>query len=126
MRSPRMYRRIAFPLGVVVIAAVLPRLFAADAETVADEQTLKAANIKVDAPALLDYLKKQPKPVKGASDVVPLAALRQVGRMKPAGAVEAIFAYLPNAASELAADEARATLGHVAFSDGKLDPTIVA
>jgi HEAT repeat protein len=121
-----MYRRILVPLGVVVLFAALPRVFAADTETAADEQTLKAANIKVEGPALLDYLKKQPKPAKGAADAVPLAALRQVGRLKPAGSAEAILAYLPNAASDIAADEARATLARVALPHGKLDASIVA
>src|SRR5262245_29639836 len=125
MRIPRMYRRIIVPLGLVMVLA-LPRLAAADAESEADEQTLKGAAVKNEGPALLDYLKKQPKPAKGAPDTVPMAVLRQVGRLKPAGSAEAIIAYLPNAASEAAGEEARAALARVAFPDGKLDKTITA
>ena len=121
-----MYRRIIVPVCLVVLVLALPRGYAADAETAADEQTLKTANVKVEGPALLDYLKKQPKPAKGAPDAVPTAALRQVERIKPAGAAEAILAYLPNAASDVAAEEARAALARVALTDGKLDKAIVA
>lgn len=119
-----MYRRTLLSLAAV-FALALPRLLAADAETTADEQTLKAANIKVEGPALLEYLKAQKKPPKGAPDAVPLAALRQVGRMKPAGAAEALFAYLPNAASDAAAEETRGTLARVAISKGKIDKVVL-
>lgn len=120
-----MYRRIMVPVCFVLLAT-FSRGFAADTETAADEQTLKGANLKVEGPVLLDYLKKQTKPAKAAPDGVALAALRQVARLKPAGSAEIILGYLPNVPSEAAAEEARNTLARVALPEGKLDKAVVA
>ncbi len=53
---------------------------------------------------------------------LPVAALRLLAMRKPAGAVEALLAYLPNAEQDARTEEVRHALGRLALKDGKLDP----
>jgi HEAT repeat protein len=55
---------------------------------------------------------------------LPLAALRLLAVRKPAGAVEALLAYLPFADDDERADEVRKTLLVLARRDGNLDATL--
>jgi HEAT repeat protein len=58
-------------------------------------------------------------------EVLPAAA-RLIAQRKPAGAVEALLAYLPFADNEQVADEVRTTLSGLAVRDGKADQALVA
>ena len=53
------------------------------------------------------------------------AAVRQVGRLKPPGAVGVLLAYLPYADNEEVADEVRNALTNLAVHDGKTDRALV-
>jgi hypothetical protein len=54
------------------------------------------------------------------------AALRVLAKRKPAGAVEAVLAYLPFADNDASADEARTVLTQLAVAGGKADPVLLA
>ena len=55
---------------------------------------------------------------------LPIAALRLLAVRKPAGAVEALLAYLPYAEDEIREDEVRQSLIVLARRDGQLDPAL--
>jgi hypothetical protein len=57
---------------------------------------------------------------------VPAAALRVLATRKPAGAVEAVLAFLPFAENDQTAEEARTLLGRLAVTNGKADRHLVA
>jgi PQQ-like domain len=63
---------------------------------------------------------------KDVSFEVPAAASRLLARHKPPGAVETMLAYLPFADNEQVADEARALLAHLAMTEGKPHPALIA
>jgi hypothetical protein len=65
---------------------------------------------------------------KGADNALRItaAAVRLLARRKPAGAVEALFAYLPSAEDESIAEEVRLAVEALAMRDGKIDPVLVA
>jgi PQQ-like domain len=81
----------------------------------ADLETLRRAE------RCLDTIRDQ-----DVSPSVPAAALRVLAVRKPAGAVEAVLAFLPFAENDAAADEARALLVRMARARGKADPLLVA
>jgi HEAT repeat protein len=56
---------------------------------------------------------------------VPAAALRLLAVRKPAGAVEALLAYLPHAEDETRAEEVAKSLSVLARRDGELNPALV-
>jgi hypothetical protein len=62
----------------------------------------------------------------GAGAAVPAAAARQLARRRPAGATEALLAYLPYADNQLVEDEVRAALAALAVRDGRPDTDLVA
>jgi hypothetical protein len=62
----------------------------------------------------------------GAGSATDMAALRLLAARKPAGAAEALLAYLPFAANHLAADEVKTALAAVAVRDGKPDKALLA
>src|SRR5262249_3454005 len=55
----------------------------------------------------------------------PLVAARLMALRKPAGATEALLAYLPFAEDEGVANEVQTALMAVGFPDGKADPVVV-
>lgn len=61
---------------------------------------------------------------QGTVASLPIAVVRLVGKKKPAGAAEALLAYLPVAEHEGVAQEARNALTAVAVRDGELDPAV--
>jgi hypothetical protein len=63
---------------------------------------------------------------EGATAAVVGAAVRELARRKPAGAVEGLLAYLPAAEDDQVAEEVRAALAALAARDGKPDPALVA
>jgi hypothetical protein len=62
----------------------------------------------------------------GAGSATDMAALRLLAARKPAGAAEALLAYLPFAANHLAADEVKTALAAVAVREGKPDKALLA
>jgi HEAT repeat protein/outer membrane protein assembly factor BamB len=70
------------------------------------------------AAGLIERIEREP------SQQLPLAVLRLLAVRKPAGAVEALLAYLPDAAEEERSEEVRQALGRLALRDGKLDPNL--
>src|SRR5262249_3895558 len=56
---------------------------------------------------------------------IPAAAARLLAVRKPAGAAEALLAYLPFADDQAVADEVARSLWIIAFPDGKADPPIL-
>ncbi|MGH7173001.1 MAG: HEAT repeat domain-containing protein [Gemmataceae bacterium] len=63
--------------------------------------------------------------IENGPDVrLPLTALRLLAMRKPAGAVEALLAYLPFAEDEVREDEVRKSLVFLARRDGKLDAAL--
>jgi len=63
--------------------------------------------------------------IENGPDVrLPMAALRLLAVRKPAGAVEALLAYLPYAEDELREEEVRKSLIVLARRDGKLNPAL--
>ncbi|HEY7156439.1 MAG TPA: HEAT repeat domain-containing protein [Gemmataceae bacterium] len=56
---------------------------------------------------------------------LPIAALRLLALRKPAGAVEALLAYVPYAEDEARSEEVRRSLTVLALRDGKADPALV-
>src|SRR5262245_2432374 len=56
---------------------------------------------------------------------ISVVAIRLVGLRKPAGAAEALLAYMPSAEDELVAGEVQAALNAVAVQNGKPDPALV-
>jgi hypothetical protein len=63
---------------------------------------------------------------RGDSAAAPAAAVRLIGRRKPAGAAAVLLGYLPFADNEAVAEELRGALAAVAVRDGKPDPGVVA
>jgi outer membrane protein assembly factor BamB len=61
----------------------------------------------------------------GTPAAVVSAAARLLARRKPAGAAEALLAYLPRAAGEASEEDVRAALAAVAVRDGKAEPALV-
>jgi HEAT repeat protein len=55
---------------------------------------------------------------------LPVAALRLLAVRKPAGAVEALLAYLPNAEEEARTEEVREALARLALREGEPDPAL--
>src|SRR5262245_20279054 len=62
----------------------------------------------------------------GAGSATDMAAVRLVAARKPAGAAEALLAYLPFAANHLAAEEVKTALAAVAVRDGQPDKAVIA
>lgn len=62
---------------------------------------------------------------KGPDPAVTVAAIRLLAMRKPAGATEALLAYLPSAPEAMVAQEVRAALAAVALRDGKPDPALL-
>jgi HEAT repeat protein len=60
----------------------------------------------------------------GADMDLPIAALRLLAVRKPAGAVEALLAYLPFAEDEVREEEVRKALAVLALREGKVDPAL--
>ncbi len=67
----------------------------------------------------LDQIGKAPDPT------VPGAVVRILGRRRPAGAAEALLAYLPGAPDQAVAQEVRRALRVLAYHDGQADPALV-
>jgi HEAT repeat protein len=175
---------LAVPLGVAGVPA-----FSADAPVAAsDEQALKAAGLKADGNALLEFFKKRTagkadkeqvatlikalaekdatlrdkatgelvsigepavpalrqaaneldnaeaaalarkclQNIEGASGAaLSGSAVRAIAGLKPAGAVEALVAFLPTSEDDQVADEVASALIGIAVKDGKADPAIV-
>ncbi len=63
---------------------------------------------------------------KDHNTALPAAAARLVAARKPAGAAEALLAYLPFADADLVADEVQATLAALALREGKPDKALLA
>jgi HEAT repeat protein len=61
----------------------------------------------------------------GEARGLPTAALRLLALRRPAGAVEAVLAYLPHADSDTSTTEALAALAALALRDGKPEPALV-
>lgn len=65
------------------------------------------------------------KQIKGETDAeVTTAVIRLIGLRRPAGAAEVLLGFLPAAADEALAREARFALAAVAVADGKPDPVL--
>jgi hypothetical protein len=62
----------------------------------------------------------------GAGLAVDAAVLRMIARSKPAGAAEAILAYLPSCGNHLVVQEAQMTLTEIAVRDGRPDKSLQA
>lgn len=62
----------------------------------------------------------------GAGSATDMAAVRLVAAKKPAGAAEALLAYLPFAANHLASEEVKTALAAVALRDGQPDKAVLA
>jgi HEAT repeat protein len=60
-----------------------------------------------------------------AGAAIPAAAARLLARGKPAGAAEALLAYLPFADDERVGEEVKAALAAVAFPEGKPEPALL-
>jgi HEAT repeat protein len=59
------------------------------------------------------------------SQPLPVAVLRLLAVRKPAGAAEALLAYLPNAEEEERTEEVRQALGQLSLRDGRADPVLL-
>src|SRR5262249_30457291 len=62
----------------------------------------------------------------GSTSIVTSTAVRVLALRNPAGAAEALLAFLPFAEDETVAEETRLALASLAVHDGKPDPAIVA
>jgi HEAT repeat protein len=63
---------------------------------------------------------------EGDNPVLLAAAVRVLGRRRPARAVDVLLQYLPSAEEETVAHEVRAVLDGLAVQEGKADPALVA
>jgi HEAT repeat protein len=76
------------------------------------------AEVARRAAGLIERLEREP------GQQVPSALFRLLAIRQPAGAVEALLAYLPNAEEEGRSEEAQEALGRLALREGKVDPAL--